>query len=207
MRNINLRYVDESYDEFGVLKSFKLKYPDNFNFGYDVVDDIAINDPHRKALVWCNPEGEERIYTFADIKRLSDKTANYLRSLGIEKGDKVIVILKRHYQFWYTSVALHKLGAIMIPVTFMITAHDAEYRINVASVKAVICTGEGHAAQAIDDVLNICPSLSVRIMATSVLLPLILHIYAYKCNKNEFPVLIYTYIFKLTKINDILRSK
>jgi acetyl-CoA synthetase len=165
MRNINLRYVDESYDEFGVLKSFKLKYPDNFNFGYDVVDDIAINDPHRKALVWCNPEGEERIYTFADIKRLSDKTANYLRSLGLEKGDKVIVILKRHYQFWYTSVALHKLGAIMIPVTFMITAHDAEYRINAASVKAVICTGEGHAAQAIDDVLNICPSLSVRIMA------------------------------------------
>ena len=135
MRNINLRYVDESYDEFGVLTSYRLKYPDNYNFGYDVVDDIAINDPDRRALVWCNPEGEERIYTFADIKRLSDKTANYLRSLGIEKGDKVIVILKRHYQFWYTSVALHKLGAVMIPVTFMITAHDAEYRINSASVR------------------------------------------------------------------------
>ena len=105
-------------------------------------------------LLLCNPRNEERIYTFSDMKKLSDKTANYLKSLGIGKGDKVIVILKRHYQFWYTAVALHKLGAIMVPVTFMITAHDAEYRINAASVKAVICTAEGQAAQSVDDVLS-----------------------------------------------------
>ncbi|NLV35006.1 MAG: AMP-binding protein, partial [Clostridiaceae bacterium] len=164
MRNINLRYVDETYDDNNVLTSYRLKYPDSYNFGYDVVDDIAINDPGRIALVWCNPKGEERTYTFSDIKRLSDKTANYLRSLGINKGDKVIVILKRHYQFWYTSVALHKLGAVMVPVTFMITAHDAQYRINAASVKAVICTAEGQAAQAVDEAMDKCPSLAIRTM-------------------------------------------
>ncbi|HQM96808.1 MAG TPA: AMP-binding protein [Clostridia bacterium] len=164
MRNINLRYVDETYDDNNVLTSYRLKYPDSYNFGYDVVDDIAINDPGRIALVWCNPKGEERKYTFSDIKRLSDKTANYLRSLGINKGDKVIVILKRHYQFWYTSVALHKLGAVMVPVTFMITAHDAQYRINAASVKAVICTAEGQAAQAVDEAMDKCPSLAIRTM-------------------------------------------
>ncbi|MFA5342069.1 MAG: AMP-binding protein [Clostridia bacterium] len=162
MRNINLRYVEETYDDNGVLTSYRLKFPDSFNFGYDVVDDIAVNDPMRVALVWCNPRGEEKTFTFADMKRLSDKTANYLRSLGVEKGDKVIVILKRHYQFWYTAVALNKLGAIMVPVTFMITAHDAEYRINAASVKAVICTAEGYAAQAVDDALDKCPSLKIR---------------------------------------------
>lgn len=164
MRNINLRYVDETYDEQGVLTKFKLKYPKNYNFGYDIVDDIAINDPDRIALVWCNPKLEEKTFTFSEMKRLSDKTANYLRSLGIKKGDKVIVILKRHYQFWYTAVALQKLGAIMVPVTFMITSHDADYRINAALVSCVICTGEGMAAQAIDEVYDKCPSLKIRVM-------------------------------------------
>ena len=164
MRNINLRYVEETYDDNKVLKEYKLKYPDNFNFGYDVVDDIAKNDPKRIAMVWCNPKKEEKVFTFEDMKRLSDKTANYLKSLGITKGDKVVVILKRHYQFWYTAVALHKLGAVMVPVTFMITAHDAEYRINAASVNAVICTGEGQAAQSVDEVMKDCPTLKIRTM-------------------------------------------
>ena len=98
------------------------------------------------------------------MKILSDKAANYFKSLGISKGDKVVVILKRHYQFWYTAVALHKLGAVMVPVTFMITAHDAEYRINAASVSAVICTGEGQAAQSVDEAMKDCPSLKIRTM-------------------------------------------
>ncbi len=164
MRNINLRYVEETYDENKVLDSYKLKYPDNFNFAYDIVDDIAINDPDRRAMVWVHPNGEERTFSFKDMKVLSDKTAHYLSSLGIKKGDPVIVILKRHYQFWYIAVALEKLGAVMIPVTFMITPHDAEYRINAASVKAVICTAEGNACQSIDDVLEMCPSLETRII-------------------------------------------
>lgn len=164
MRNINLRYVEETYDDNNILKDYKLKYPDNFNFGYDVVDDIAKHDPKRIAMVWCNPKKQERVFTFEDMKILSDKAANYFKSLGISKGDKVVVILKRHYQFWYTAVALHKLGAVMVPVTFMITAHDAEYRINAASVSAVICTGEGQAAQSVDEAMKDCPSLKIRTM-------------------------------------------
>lgn len=110
MRDINLRYVDETYDEAGLLTSFAVHYPDDFNFAYDVVDDIAVNDPERRAMIWCNPEGEEHVFTFADMKRWSDKTANYFASLGIGRGDVVMAITRRHYQFWFIAVALHKLG-------------------------------------------------------------------------------------------------
>ncbi len=141
-RDINLRYVDETFDPNGLLKTFSVHYPDNFNFGYDIVDDIAVNDPNRRALVWCDDRGHEKIFTFADIKRMSDKTANYLTSKGVKKGDMVLVILKHNYQFWYVSVALHKMGAVMIPATYMLTKHDIEYRINSASVKAAIVTSD-----------------------------------------------------------------
>ena len=163
MRNINLRYVDETFDENGLLEKYQLHWPENYNFGYDVVDDIAANEPDRKAMVWCNPSGEERIFTFADIKRLSDKTANYLMSAGIKKGDKVLVILKRHYQFWYVIVALHKIGAIVVPATFMLTKMDLEYRINSASIKAAICTDQNGVPEALDSAENI-PSLEIKMI-------------------------------------------
>ena len=163
MRNINLRYVDETYDEQGLLKTYNTHYPDNFNFGYDIVDDIAINDPERRALLWCDDKGEEKTFTFADIKRLSDKASNYLTSMNIKKGDMVLVVLKHSYQFWYISVALCKIGAIMIPATYMLTKHDVEYRVNAASVKAVICLSEESVIQAFDDAENI-PTLKVKIM-------------------------------------------
>ncbi|MBQ9690176.1 MAG: AMP-binding protein, partial [Candidatus Methanomethylophilaceae archaeon] len=124
MRNLNLRYVDEKYDDKGLLEKVTYHYPDNYNFGYDVVDEIAKEEPDRLAMIWTNPAGEERRYTFGDIKRLSDKTANYLMSLGITKGDMVMVILKRHYQFWYVITALHKIGAVIVPATFMLTKGD-----------------------------------------------------------------------------------
>ena len=111
MRNINLRYITEKFDEQGLLKSLEIVCPDDFNFGYDIVDDIAINDPQRRALVWQHENGEEHTFTFADIKRMSDKTCNYLASKGIGKGDFVMLVLKHSYQFWYISVALHKMGA------------------------------------------------------------------------------------------------
>ena len=97
MRNINLRYIDETYDENGLLETYRVHYPDNFNFGYDIVDDIAVNDPNRRAMVWCDDKGNERTFTFADIKRLSDKTANYLTEHGIRKGDTVLVVMKLNY--------------------------------------------------------------------------------------------------------------
>ena len=163
MRKVNLRYAVETYDEKGVLCSFNLNYPDNFNFGYDIVDDIGINDPDRPAMVWCNPMGEEHTFTFGEIKKYSDKTANYLHTLGIRKGDMVLVVLKRHYQFWFVAPALHKLGAVMIPATHMLKKHDAEYRINASGAKAVICTMMGDVAEAFDEAQPSCPTLELKV--------------------------------------------
>ena len=161
MRNINLRYVDETYDENGVLQTFDVHYPDNFNFAYDIVDDIAVNDPERRAMVWCNPEGEEHVFTFADMKRWSDKTANYLAEHGLKKGDFVMVILRRHYQFWFVALALAKLGCIIVPATFMLKEHDLEYRLNGASIKAVIATSVGDIAGIVESTMTSydCPTV------------------------------------------------
>lgn len=164
MRNINLRYAKETYKENGELETFELDYPDNFNFGYDVVDDIAINDPDRMAMIWCNPEGEEHFFTFADMKRWSDKTANFLKDCGIGRGDMVMVILRRHYQFWFVATALHKLGAVIVPATFMLKEHDLEYRINEAGIKAIIATDVGDIANVCDKVENLCPTLETKII-------------------------------------------
>ncbi len=164
MRDIHLRFVDETYDENGILTSFTPKCPPDFNFGYDVVDDIAAAEPDRIAMVWCNPEGEEHTFTFGDMKYWSDKTANYLSSLGIGRGDMVMVILRRHYQFWFVATALHKLGAILAPATFMLKEHDLTYRLNRASVKAVICTSLSDIAQTVDNVEADCPSLETKII-------------------------------------------
>lgn len=164
MRNINLRYVDETYDEAGRLTSFDVHCPESFNFGYDVVDDIAMADPDRRAMVWCNPEGEEHVFTFGDMKKWSDKTANFLSSCGIGRGDYVMVILRRHYQFWFVATALAKLGAVMVPATFMLKEHDLTYRINGADIKAVIVTSAQDIADVVDNVAGECPSLKTRIL-------------------------------------------
>lgn len=164
MRNINLRYVEETYAPDGQLKTFSVHYPDNFNFGYDVVDDIAVNDPDRRAMIWCNPEGEEHIFTFADMKRWSDKTANFLVDQGIKRGDYVLVVLRRHYQFWFVATALAKIGAVMVPATFMLKEHDLEYRLNGASISSIICTSVGEISQIADNVIDECPTVTSRIL-------------------------------------------
>ena len=164
MRNINLRYVDETYAPDGQLETFSVHYPDNFNFGYDVVDDIAVNDPDRRAMIWCNPEGEEHIFTFADMKRWSDKTANFLVDQGIKRGDYVLVVLRRHYQFWFVATALAKIGAVMVPATFMLKEHDLEYRLNGASISSIICTSVGDIALVADNVISECPTVTSRIL-------------------------------------------
>ena len=164
MRNINLRYVDETYAPDEQLETFSVHYPDNFNFGYDVVDDIAMNDPDRRAMIWCNPEGEEHIFTFADMKRWSDKTANFLVDQGIKRGDYVLVVLRRHYQFWFVATALAKIGAVMVPATFMLKEHDLEYRLNGASISSIICTSVGEISQIADNVIDECPTVTSRIL-------------------------------------------
>ncbi|MGN1045431.1 MAG: AMP-binding protein [Candidatus Methanomethylophilaceae archaeon] len=161
MRNINQRYVRETYDENGLLSGFDIECPEDFNFGYDVVDDIAVNDPERRALVWAHENGESRTFTFADIKRMSDKTCNYLTSKGIGKGDFVMLVLKHSYQFWYISVALHKMGAIVVPATYMLKPHDISYRINAAGIKAAIVTTQTDVADSFDATEDI-PTLEHR---------------------------------------------
>ena len=148
------KYCREAFDSHGVLKTFEPVVPEDFNFAYDVVDYIAHHEPKRRAMVWCNDEGEEKTFTFDDMRRWSNKTANYLLSEGIQKGDKVMVILKRHFEFWFTILALHKIGAVIIPATNQLTKKDIVYRIESADVKAVICTPDGEVSQAVDEAVE-----------------------------------------------------
>ncbi len=159
MRNINERYLKETFNGNGVLETLDLNIPKDFNFAYDCVDDIASAEPDRPAMVWCNPEGEEHTFSFGDMKKWSDKTANVLKAHGVGKGSMVLVILRRHYQFWFTALALHKLGAIMIPATFMLKEHDLEYRIKSAEVTHIICTNCGFIPDVVDNTVPKCPSI------------------------------------------------
>lgn len=155
MKNFYKRFCNETFDKNGVLTGFEPVIPENFNFGYDVVDAIAELEPNRRALLWCNDEGEEKIFTYGDIKRLSDKAAAVFQRDGLKKGDMVMLVLKRHFQFWYVMMALQKLGVVVIPATNLLTKKDYVYRFNAASVKAIVCTGEGdvcdHVAAAVPE--------------------------------------------------------
>ena len=123
-------------------KNLHIRVPENFNFAYDVVDAYAEEQPDRKALLWTNDQGAEIQFTFADMKRETDRTASYFQSLGIGKGDVVMLILKRRYEFWFSILALHKLGAVVIPATHLLTKKDAVYRCNTAGIKAIVAAGE-----------------------------------------------------------------
>lgn len=147
----------ESYDDF--MKNFKIKVPENFNFGYDVVDEWARTNPDKKALLWTNDKGEKIQFTFADIKRESDKTASYFQSLGIGKGDMVMLILKRRYQFWFAITALHKLGATVIPATHLLTDKDIVYRANAADIKAIVAVGDQVVLDHIIKAAPKCPTI------------------------------------------------
>ena len=148
------KFVTEKFDDQGVLTEFKLHPPKNFNFGFDIVDEIAKGKPEKKALVWVNESGEEHIFTFSDIMKKSNQTVNYLKSLGIKKGDKVMCILKRHYQFWFISVALHKLGAVMVPATNQLTKKDLLYRFQMGDIKAIFCTADGNIKDSVNEAVS-----------------------------------------------------
>ena len=147
-------YCHELTDENGNLKKLTLDYPDNFNFGYDVVDKIADEEPEKSALVWCNVEGEEHIFTFSDIKKYSNRLANVFRASGIGHGDRVMLILKRHYEYWFAAAALHKIGAVMIPATHMLTVSDLVYRIKASKVKAIVCTSQNEVPEKLVEALK-----------------------------------------------------
>ena len=143
-------FIIPTEDENGVLKAIDFKDEDKFNFGFDVVDRLGVEQPDKVALLHISKDKTERKITFADLKRASSQTANYFKSMGIKKGDKVMLILKRHYQFWFCMAALHKLGAVAIPATNQLKEHDIEYRLNAAGVKAVVCTADDNVAVEVD---------------------------------------------------------
>lgn len=154
--SIYKQYCHEVVNKEGKLESITLDYPQNFNFGYDVVDKIAEQTPDKRALVWCNVEGEEHTFTFSDISRCSNQMANVFASAGIRRGDRVMLILKRHYEYWFAAVALHKLGAVMIPATHMLTVDDLEYRIRVSETKAIVCTAQNEVPKKILQAVEKC---------------------------------------------------
>lgn len=145
-------FCREEFDKDGNLTVFEPVYEGNYNFGYDVVDKMAELAPDDTAVVWTNPEHEEKCFTFADISRLSNRAANVFKKYGIKKGDKVLVILKRNYEYWYVAPALHKLGAVIIPATHLLTQSDINYRVQTADIKAAVCTPDG---TTVDDLLAV----------------------------------------------------
>ncbi len=140
------RFIKTKTDENGVLQSITFKHDDEFNFAFDCVDAIADKTPDKRAMLWVSNDKDEHTFTFGDMKKYSAMTANYFESLGIKKGDRVMLVLKRHYQFWFSILALHKMGAIVIPATNQLVEHDFDYRFKAAGVKAVICTADGDVA-------------------------------------------------------------
>ena len=158
------RFVETVENEKGLLQSISFKNTDTFNFGFDVVDAIARKNPDKLAMLHIANDGTERRFSFRDIKRASNQWANYFRSLGLVKGDKVMLVLKRHYQFWEAIVGLHKLGAIAIPATSQLQSHDFEYRFNLAEVKAIVATTEDDVPNQVDIAQKVCPSLQIKIL-------------------------------------------
>lgn len=159
------KYLQQT--EFKDFEDFKANYklivPDNFNFGYDIVDAWAAKEPDKKALLWTNDQGECREFTFGEMKKYTDQTASYFQSLGINKGDIVMAILKRRYEFWFTIMALHKIGAIIIPATHLLTKKDLVYRNNAADIKAIIAVGEEPIITHINDSMPESPSVKTLI--------------------------------------------
>ena len=141
------------------IKNLKIEVPENFNFGYDVVDAWASEQPEKKAILWTNDQGMEHQYTFAELKEKTDATASYFQSLGIGHGDMVMLVLKRRIEFWFSIIALHKLGAVAIPATHLLTKKDIVYRCNAADIKMIVCAGEDVITDHVIEAMPDCPTL------------------------------------------------
>ena len=151
-----------SYEDF--MENFRIIVPENFNFGYDVVDEAAAANPDKIALVWCDDKGGEKVFTFGQLKHFSDKTANFFSSLGIRKGDPVMLVLKRRFEFWFCILALHKIGAIAIPATHLLTPKDIVYRNNAADIKMIVSVSDEIVIRHIEESEAQSPSLALKIL-------------------------------------------
>ena len=158
------QFIRTVEDENGYLQSIEFKNEDKFNFAFDIVDSIANNTPEKLAMLHIDKDHVERRFTFKDMKRKSNQAANYFKSLGIKPGDRVMLVLKRHYEFWFAVLGLHKLGAVVIPATNQLLAHDFEYRFNAAEVTAIVATADGVVADAVDEAQKTSPTLKTKIL-------------------------------------------
>ena len=152
----------DSYEDFKA--NYKVNVPEDFNFGFDVVDAWADAEPEKKALVWCDEEDDEKVFTFTDIKRLSNKAANFFKSLGVKKGSVVMLILRRRWEYWICATALHKIGAVLIPGTLQLTKKDIVYRGNAAKVCAVVCVNDPFVIQQVEAAEKDIPTLKNKVM-------------------------------------------
>lgn len=162
------RFLTEKIDKDGCLEGIEWHVPDTFNFGFDVVDWYGTNEPDRRAMIWVSNELESRIFTFGDIMRLSAQAANFFRSLGIEKGDRVMLVLRRHWEFWAAIVALHKIGAIVIPATDQLKEKDFVYRYDSAQVKAIVCTSTGTVINEAESAAEKCRQVTIKVVSNGV---------------------------------------
>ncbi len=164
MEAIYKEYVTEEFDANGTLTKIDFHYPDNFNYAFDVLDEIARRTPDALAMLWCDEEGHERSFTFREMSELSNRAANVFHSLGIRRGDRVMLVLKRHYQFWYAIMGLCKVGALAIPATHLLTTHDFTYRFNAAGVSAIVCTADGWTIPSILEAEPESPTLKHKLL-------------------------------------------
>ena len=162
--HVSDRFIECVENENGLLQKISFKNENTFNFGFDVVDAIARKDPDKLAMLHISNDGTERRFSFRDIKRASNQCANYFKSLGIKRGDRVMLVLKRHYQFWHAMVGLHKLGAVAIPATSQLQAHDFEYRFNAAGIKAIVATTEDDVPAQVEIAEKTSPTLEIKIL-------------------------------------------
>ncbi len=156
-------YMTEILDESGMLKDVKFHYPDNFNFAYDGLDKLAAKNPDKRALLHISADKTERNFTFSDISKKSCQAANYLKSLGIKRGDRVMLILKRHYQFWIILPALNRIGAIAVPASNQLQVKDLVYRFQKGEIKAIIHTSDDNIPEYIDEACKSCPDMTIRV--------------------------------------------
>ena len=148
----------DSYED--LKKNYKVSCPDNFNFAYDIVDGWADLEPEKKALLYCDDNGTRDVYTFTDMKRLSNRCANYFMSLGIKKGDRVMFMLKQRMEVWVVFLALHKIGAVGIPATYQLTPKDIVYRANAANVRLICCVDDDEMIDYIKKSLPDCKTVN-----------------------------------------------
>ena len=163
-RRIYQDFIIPTEAENGSIQSIAFQNEEKFNFAFDVVDELARRKPEKLAMLHVAQDGTERRFTFEDIRKESSRAANYFKSLGIRRGDRVMLVLKRHYQFWFSILGLHKLGAVVIPATNQLQAKDFAYRFQAANVKAILCTADGETADAVDEAAKECPELAIRIL-------------------------------------------